>query len=632
MLNEGYMSSLESEILWLQHSGPETIAGHSLLNKIQGEPGVNIYCGIDAEDLLTGVLRSLESLRREHRVTYPGWDIPPSAFKDPPRQILVSYFNGAHPTLDVSNFMPRLSNSAETLRHLNNLFENRNDAILLLSSSAGEGKTTALQQAAIDFYSVNPLATVLIRRPGAPSISLEWIKHIREENEMTILFIDDADLTLDEIFYVLNDEKNESNGRIIWVLATHTSYARSQFAVRLLTLRDSYVLDFDALNHSDALALSKLWTNLEMLPPSLNGKSPEKISDILLGESDRITQGASLFGSLLDHWQGDGLVGRVKELLDKLSNLAVSGVNFRYLLAAVAVTQHAWHSQQGPAEGLSLAAFGRLANVKYADVTKIIIRPLGKEVGLSQIGDKVFVRHQAIAKAIFEIFSDSKELDELCKDIARQGAALRFDQDYAEPDSHAAYRLPRRLHGGAALEAAKGAVEGANNYLEPRVTLLASLRENNRAEMAADYAKNLEDHLHEYDDYARTARGFYVEWSMVEAAQGHIETAALIALRSLSDSIDSNPKGKQIEYALGCVRNFARRLAYIKRSGAEDLANAADSLLQFLPSYLDKNGVRPDSSPSQKMVVVTAFLKASQAFAGNQTLHFKRLSDIFRLG
>lgn len=628
MLGDGYMSSLESEIIWLQYSGPDSVAGHPILAKIQGEPGVNLYFNVDAVSLLDGVLDQLETLDRKHKTAFPGWDIPPLSFGTPTHQDLVSYFHGAHPNWSVSAMMPRLSNSRSSFTKLLKLAAGNCDGLLLLSAPAGEGKTTVLQQCAIDFASQDAAATVLFRRPGAPTITTEWISHIRTASTLTIVCADDADLTLDEIYAALRDEKGTPAGRIIWVLAAHSTYAGSSSAKRLLALVQSEVVEFGTMQSDDARQLSELWTSQDSMPPAVAGRPPESIASSLMEDSNGLNQEVSLFGAILSLWRGDGLMDRVSELLNKLRKLKVAGVDFRQLLAAVAITQHAWRDTSGAPEGLSLAVFGRLANVEHADVTRIVVRPLGREVGLSQIGDKVFVRHPAIAEAIFELVRNSGELGAMSREISRQGAILRFNPEHGSVESRAAYRLARKLQGDSAIEAAKGALDGASSYLEPRVTLLAALRENGHHEQAGEYATNLEIHLREYADYSRAARGFYVEWSVVEAAQSHLDVALRLAIRSVSDDINALLNGKQLEYGLTCVRNYAEKLSMARRAGAFELREAATSALRLLPDYLHAKAV-PDHVPKQAPdAVINNFRLAADSFMGSQPIRFQRMAHV----
>lgn len=628
MLEDGYMSSLETEIIWLQHSGPESVAAHPLLSKIQGEPGVNCYFHIGAQEVLGRVVEQLHTLDRANKITYPGWDGPPSEYGKPTRRQMVAYFNGAHPDWDISAMMPRLTNTRHVFDGLLRASENDDDAVILLSAPAGEGKTTALQQCAIDFASAHPESTVLLRRAGAPTITKEWIQHIRGASAQTIIFADDADLILDEVRAELSADQPASSGQLVWVLAAHSTYAKSQVANRLLSLVRSIVIEFRPITSDDVTDLSQLWVNERALPPSLTNKTADEVSALVQSDLGPASSEASLFGSMLGLWHGEGLRDRVNDLLSKLSRFEVAGVNFRYLLAAVAITQYAWGSQ-GEIEGISLAAFGRLAKVESEDVTRLIIRPLGREVGISQIGEKVFVRHPAIAEAVFEIFRESGELDGLVHEISRQGAVLRVDPDHTASDSNAAYRLARKLKGTAAVQAATGAIEGAADLLEPRVTLLATLRENDRADQASEYATALEKHLREYEDHRQTIRGFYVEWSVLEASRGHLDSALQLAIRSVSDEVDAHLQGKQLGYALNSIRRYAYRLSLANRPGAMELQNASKAVLGLLPPSLLQKGSpvihRPLDSPA---AIIGEFHAAANALSGVPSIGLTRMSRV----
>lgn len=583
MVRDGRLASLDTEILWLQHGGVETVPNHPVLKVIDGSAGVNTYFGIEARAFLAGVLNGMKAVTRKRRESFIGWSSPPADDDlEIKRTELLSYVQGAQPSWSIADSMPLLKNAKKTYDKLSKEVDIGASSIVIMASPAGEGKSTALRQIALRAARDYPHAAIHYRNPGAPMITSEWIGYLAANNDLTILFVDDADLVTDQIVRARGKTSQSSAGDVIWVVAMHNTYLHSPSVRRQLLAEEPEIVEFESFSADDAESLADAWLKSDILPPKYRNQTPQQVAKMIEDASES-SQGRSLFGSILHLWSGDGLVDRVSDLLAKIAPLSISGVSFKDLLSAVAVIQVAWDLEGTQGEGMSLAALGHMAAITHKDVLRMIVEPLGREVGISQVGDRVYVRHPSIAEAIYDILEERGELDDIARRISRSGAVMRYSGNYTAADCKTAYRLSRHLDGSAAIAASFGAIEGAGERLEPRVTTIATLRDNNNLEKASRYANRLSENLAAFADRLQVARGFYVEWSVVEFRLGHLERALGLAVRAISDQVDGFLSLDKLQYGLANIIGPAGKLELVKRPGAADLRKAALRILNRLP-------------------------------------------------
>lgn len=608
----GNMANLDAEVLWLSYSPESKLKSNSLVYNLRDKPGVNFYYGVDASKFLKGVISRISELKRDSHSSFVGWEVPPEIPSSPQRSASRAYFMGAHPSWSIAHSMPELSNTVSLKKWVRNLVQISTDNLLIVSAPAGEGKSTAMMQSAISVRSEHSDVNVQFRMPGAQAISPEWILYLRKEFPLSVIFVDEADLVVEEIDQALRDSADAVGGAIIWVLAMHSSYSRSSYVTRLTGHISHRVLDFERIDRADALTLAEKWVSSSILPLGLESSSADEMADRMIPKDGMHPNGESLFGAVLGLWKGDSLTDRVFELMNRLSKLHVSGVNFKYLFSAVAVTQFAW-SGDSQRVGLNVAVFAKLAKTDNRDVMGLVINPLGREVGISRVGDNLLVRHPSIAEAVMDILERGGEMSDLAYDIGRQGAKIRYSPNYSEEESKTAYRLTRKLVGESAVRAGMGAIDGAIEYLEPRVTMMATFRSNNDLERANDYALGLEKSLSRYQDSRLTSRGFYVEWSVIEAALGHLDLAIKHALYALSDNVEGPLQSRHLSYALNSLRSHARKLEVTGRSGARELSLAVEQI-SGLPSVQSSVRQKSDQRSSSAKVAFEAFRIASCSF------------------
>ncbi|GAB3523461.1 P-loop NTPase [Arthrobacter monumenti] len=631
MIKDGHTSSLETEIMWLQYGPQSGIKAHPLLNDINGIAGINVYCEIRAEDFLKGVIDEVGILKRASKTVPLGWSAAPSSTDNTfTKSTLLRYMDGAHPSWASAQQMPMLDNAIDALSTVKEACSSGDSKFIVISGPAGEGKSTALHQVAMKLVTEHPDANILNRNPAAPRITPDWIEYVAVSSDLSILFIDDADLVFDQVYQSHLALEEGTRGRIIWVLSMHTSYLRSQHVQNKLSNQNAIVLEFEQFSEGDALALAEAWQHHSLLPASYADYSKDAVAS-MISDAGESSQGRSLFGSILHLWGGEGLYDRVNDLLARIARLAIAGISFKHLLSAVAVTQVAWDLEADQGAGLSLAALGVLANVTNQDVVRLVVEPLGREVGISQIGDRVYVRHPSIANAIYDILSGHEELESVVVDIARKGAAMRYSGDYTSADYACAYKIARQLSGGEALAASFAAVDGAPGRLEPRVTAIAVRRENGQLRTAQKYALEISKRLPEFADHMQFQRGFYVEWAVVESRLGNYERALNLAIHAVSDQVSGFLPLDKLQYGLVNIAAFSDKLVRSGGSSAVQLRQATGKALNRVPENSDRFSRFAELGDNSSLFTITReFRTAALAFAPSGAT-FRKMQEVIRL-
>jgi hypothetical protein len=631
MIIEGHTTSLQTEIMWLQYGKQEGIASHPLLRSIQGQAGVSIYSEIPAVDFLEGVIKELSALNRPPKKSPLGWMPPASAATSPTTEDLRKYVEGAQPNWHTSGEMPMLRNALHAYEAVRTACADATSRLLVITGPAGEGKTTALLQVATKIAENLPDANVLYRNPGAPRVTSDWVNQIASENDLSVLFVDDADLIADQVHHATLNRDEAIKGQIIWVLALHTSYVRSGKIAPKLAAAHARTVEFEPFSADDAKELAAAWQRHRLLPEEYEAYPNQAIADIVSEAGASTSQGRSLFGSILHLWGSDDLEDRVGHMLTNVSRLSIAGVSFKQLLGSVALTQVAWDPEAENGEGLSVAALGALAKTTNHDIVRLVVEPLGREVGISQVGDRVYMRHPSIAKAVVDILRDRGELEGVAQNISHRGSLMRYSNAYYRPDFNSAYMLSRKLQGPEALAASLGAVHGAPRRLEPRVTAIATLRENGELKKAQKYAVTLAGSLEKYDDQLQTQRGFFVEWSVVESRLGNNQRALEMAIRAVSDQIPGFLSLDKLEYGLVNIAGASDKLAYAGVAGASVLRVATGKVLNRLPAGQIKfRHLAEVEDTSSLFEIGRDFRTAAEHFAPHGTT-FRKMTSALRV-
>lgn len=630
MLKSGHLSSLQTEMMWLSHGKEHEASYHPMLSRMRGEAGVTLYFNIDATDFLTQLNSTLSGKEFYDDLNYQGWSAPPNlSLSAPERDEVLRFVQGAQPDWRTAMSLPVLSNAQIAIQRIEEEVAKNDPRMIILTGPTGEGKSATLKQIGLHFRDKYSSSLVLQREMGAPRISTDWVNEIKTRSDLSFVLVDEADLVIKQITESIRDSDSNTSGKVIWVLIMHSAIMRNNRVRSALGGVEYVEYEFSEITSEDAFKLANSWIESEMLPDSFTGASAHEISEMIEDASDS-NHGKSLFGSVLHLWEGEELVDRVNDMLDKISRLQISGVSYRHILCSIAVMQVAWDLDETDGKGISTVMLGELVRIRSVDVLQLVVEPIGREVGISRVGDRIYIRHPTIAVAIYNLLEDAGELPEIVSELSRIGAHLRFsDTSYVE-GAVEAYRLCTRLEPNLALSASIGAIKGSPGRLEPRVTEIAMLRSAGKLAAAQNYAKNLVAHLDSFQDRSTKQRGLFVEWANVERAMGHLDDSIKLSLRAVSDELDGFVWSETVAYALGNLCICLKPLLLLNREGVRQLLIDGEVMLETLKKYDWSSGLYSRESQHVSLLSLMSSFKDSAAMVTGSQFSFRKLQSVLR--
>jgi hypothetical protein len=274
-------------------------------------------------------------------------------------------------------------------------------------------------------------------------------------------------------------------------------------------------------------------------------------------------QTSTLFGAILDTRFGDGLKDRVGDLVAKLSAIKVqpdSAVSVGDIFGGICVLQHSTDPRGTLGHGASRSLIAAMVDRDGVYADGKILDALGREAAIMFAGNHIYSRHPAIAKAVVHHLREQGRMTEICKRVARAGARLFSIGNVPSDDYRHAYLLTQKLEAKEeSLAAGVGAVEGATELLEPRVTLLSQYRKHDPVhaeKVAVAYGARLTG----YRDHGTAVRAFLNEYAQVVGKNHQPQLALGLAALSLHDGVGFRLDEKRAGYSLLTVLKFALQL------------------------------------------------------------------------
>lgn len=493
-------------------------------------------------------------------------------------------------------------------------FSDLDDCIIATVGPTGEGKSTALKQAALDIALNNPDTVALFSNLGNSGISRELVEALRLANDLTVLVVDEADLVLPQLEILTAEDP----GRIVLLAALHDHYTQALLNRARAEGLPVTIIEGEAAHPTNHLDIAEFWHANHLIPETYIEQGTEETAS-LLEDAGHSSHGPSLFGALLWLWDAPGLQDRIYDLLRRLAGAHIKGQNLRTILGAVAAVQVAWDPQDQLGKGLSEPVLAELCGIHSSDVLSLITTPLGRELGLSRMSGRVYVRHPKLAQSIWKTLQDLNLSAEIVKAIGSAGAKLRTQED---PTSRSAYLLTQRLTPPDAVAAAEGAIHGAPRLLEPRVSYLTA--PSKRAD--THLLSSTETHCAKTCRSTMITAGFCVASMWSEPCSnntlGHLSNALGYSAGSLSDLECDDISVSQLRYGLVNIYNIARHLAGSGNSHAREVAHNSWRLAATIPGADAFLGAAPSTDAPMSVTQAVRILgQHSQPFA--QSLHFR---------
>ncbi|MFF7195870.1 hypothetical protein ACFZAM_19500 [Streptomyces sp. NPDC008079] len=458
------------------------------------------------------------------------------------RESLVRYFDGALPTWEtVLADVPRRE---AVSRITGNLLYERGSAstVHLVVGPSGEGKSTLIRQVAVDLASSHEDWRVYWRDSG-DTLDLKWIAEL-DPDRNTLFVSDDAEKIATGCFDVLR--RLEGRSDLHFLLAARDTDWR---AVRA----DS--LPWNTLNVTpkrialrglgkdgvDAREIVEAWTRSQALGQLASYNQVEDRVAALLaavrGEEASLEDGA-LLGGMLRVRVGDRLDGHVQQMLGRLVHYPLSnGRTLAYAFFMIAAL-HGINVRE-----MSPRLLAEALNIDVSRVEEEIVIPLGEEAAAARAGDRLLVRHRAVAESALRVArSLGVDMKDIYARLTRVGIRVATRPGSGLDAKEFRY-MSQKLSSSPeyAIGSARAAVEEEPDDLRRVVNLVVVLRHNAMNDELTAVAQEHVGRIRTMVNSREAARRFFYEWSIAEGKSGRPEIACWLTAVSLADLAWADP-------------------------------------------------------------------------------------------
>jgi predicted MPP superfamily phosphohydrolase len=476
---------------------------------------------------------------------HPGWALIDSQFLNLRRQAIpedevIRFFDGRIPRwgLLLSGHIP-VRQVVENIRDdvLSNSGHER-ASVSLITGAGGEGKSTALMQAAIiavSEYGWN----VLWRINESASLSPEIISQLARAERGWLIVSDDADTIASEVFQTATRLAALRRGDIHFLLAARDTDWHAakgdQFTWDPFALHKSYVLR--GLSERDAEIVVTAWERFG--PPGLGRLyGLEHASAVLrllaAAEAETDVREGAFLGAMLRSRFGDALKDHVRALLTRLAAREVLGTTLLDILVHIA----AMHS-----EGVYILSKMVLAYHLNCDIPTLrrkVLVPLGEEAAATGAGQFILTRHRAVAEVTLDIAENvfGSDRDQALQNLA-VAATRAAEEGHFVPELGRWYFLSSHFEKTGDLELAvriaQAVLDASPRDPFLRVHLSSLLRNAGQPERAARLFRG------QVEAVERNRRPLLYEWAIAEGSVGNDALNVLLAFASIADETERRP-------------------------------------------------------------------------------------------
>ena len=484
-----------------------------------------------------------------------GWELlDAESFKARRRDISVDeatrFFDGADPDWGIatSPHLPRRGVVALITKRLKEERARKLPLVLLLIGPGGEGKSTALKQAAYEFAEAHTSVKVLWRRDENQAIPHDFLVNLPSDAGSWLVVSDQADLMAKQLQASLSATSNAPRSDVCFLLATRQSDWRMAGGPLLDWRRCAELQEMamSGLDEQDARAIANAWihfegTTTERSDVGAPGPAERLAQRLLQAAREEATVGeGSLLGGALAVRHGSGLRAHVRLLIDRLlAGEAIADPSLYRAFAFIA----AMHALR--LDFLSRAVLAHALGCTVAALDKGVIYPLGREAAAGG-GLVVLTRHVRIAEAAVSILREDlgESIEDLLVELARAVLRARAADGYV-PELHRwNYELPKVLmavNTSAAIRVARVFLDADPLNSRLAVFLASAYRE------CRDPTAGLEL-LNQFG--GRVERGFWYEFGACAGASGDAPLNAWFAGWALADHETVPPTKRNAAFAL----------------------------------------------------------------------------------
>jgi hypothetical protein len=451
----------------------------------------------------------------------------------------IGFFNGAVPTwrIAMSSSVPQRAVVKSLIREVLSAAENAGKpSVTLLLGAGGEGKTTALLQAA-----------------GGVAASGGWrIAHRVDDAAALPTDLLDSPLQADGRWLLVVDEADVV-GPALWNLLSALPDQLGPRVHALITCRDSDWVSSDAsalnwpsvcrfarkivegLEEADATAIVEAWTAFgdAGLGQLERVAKQARVATLVDSAQDEMTKGVreAFFGALLAARHGTDLQSHVRLLLERLGSRTIGGDRTRRDAFAFAAAMHA--------EGFSFLSRAVLAQVLDCPPEQLhqrVIFPLGREAAATSTSTFVLTRHRRIAEEAVRLLDDEFGVDvgAVFVDLAAAAIDARHGGSFVPYLAGWRYDLPGHFMSTGrpelAIAIARTVVDHDPEDLLVRVNLACLLRQAGEPALGAELLRASATDAIDF-------RGYYTEWGTCEAVGDDAKSGVALLAYSISDQL-----------------------------------------------------------------------------------------------
>jgi hypothetical protein len=569
-----HQTLLNAEVVWAAHTAdPTEIQQHPILSRLSQSPGFQLFFGVDLRDLFTGLSAQVSTSRKK---LVRGYLTLPAISK--PSKTPRSFSEGARPNWSdaVRGEWPVFESAKDLRSAVDSGLNERGGKIIAAIGPLGEGKSTGLMQVADSLSRDQPDWNVIWRDTGASPLSADWLIENLPALGKVVVFIDEADLAESDLRAFVKVQEEYMEHLVIVVACQDRHWWKLS---RSITERAETVM-FDGLNPGDASSLAERWSqlNLDVVRSGADGPkalSPDEVTKELLrasGRSDHARR-STLFGAILEVREAEGLSERIAALMDTLDRTVVrheSKVTLADVFGGICVMEHFLDNGRRAGRGATREVIGQMVNAEDQLVNVTVLEALGREASITFSGKRVYSRHPMIAAASVSWLVKNRRLDSVSQMLGEAGGKLRAEGSLMRDEWADAYFLGKEIPDqSAAIAACVGAIRGAHEFMEPRITYLSVVRKFDPGK-AREYGHAILPILGKARDKATSARVFFNELGQVALSENAYQRAAGLAALAIHNGSGRSITHEMLGYALGTLstsfkyllaQNFSRHEA-----------------------------------------------------------------------
>lgn len=485
----------------------------------------------------------------------------------------VRFFDGAVPTWRhaISPLIPRLSHAETIFDRVKVGLESRAASTLqLVRAAGGEGKSTALLQAAVSAADGGD-CTVLHRLSPDTGLNPDVVEALDPDRQW-LLVADDAEGLIGDLWECAVRLHDAGRRNVFFLLAARDADWIAEkgnqraWNGRLNRLDD---LVLGGISEADAGQVVDAWA--EQGDTGLRGlidenSRDERVNKLMISARAQDVKGGegSFFGGLLDaRFSDPALIDHVVTLMEPLRHREIEGGTGTLYDALLYIAN--CHAVGMP--GLDKRVLASIGELPVIRVSSSITTRLGGELGVAESRGHILTRHKRVAQALIAASETHFGNDiasnwvQLIQHTVTLGKSVRYDPGFHSFIVHSGARLMHKLpeliekerRGEIGIVAAEASMDAEPERISGITDMARGLRFAGRSDEACRLLKSKLPKLKGSVDLKENIRGYFYEWSTcagrLESRLGSIEDAWLAAF-ALSDNLKVELTAKTADLVL----------------------------------------------------------------------------------